>query len=348
MEKKRMTVFLLMAYGLTAVMCVFMALGFGQGKDLTAFANAQMTYPACGVILGHLLYGEKDKKLPRAGFIVFLLTAFLMAAVSILSVLLPQTMVDVNGSSVSNWNLYSQYVLLGGSLIAYILFWACGREARENAGLSRKNIRWSILFILLFLILYVARIYASAAASQLLLDPGTDVIGEVNRTLLSPGVWASSLIILINFPLTIIAFLGEEYGWRYYFQPILQKKFGLRAGVLLLGLFWAIWHVGIDFMYYTRTTGVQMLITQCFTCLSLAAFFGLVYMKTRNIWVIALMHFLNNNLIAVFAGGDPNILQNQTITWGQIPVVAIQSLVFFIFILAPAYSKRPSGQTETA
>ena len=36
---------------------------------------------------------------------------------------------------------------------------------------------------------------------------------------------------------------GEEYGWRSYFQPLLQKKFGIVKGVLLFGVLWELWHL---------------------------------------------------------------------------------------------------------
>ena len=38
----------------------------------------------------------------------------------------------------------------------------------------------------------------------------------------------------INYFFVFIAFFGEEYGWRYYLQPVLQKRFGLRAGMSAL------------------------------------------------------------------------------------------------------------------
>ena len=48
-----------------------------------------------------------------------------------------------------------------------------------------------------------------------------------------------------------IIFFGEEYGWRYYLQPVLQKRFGLRAGVIILGVVWGLWHIPDDlFRYY--------------------------------------------------------------------------------------------------
>ncbi len=92
--------------------------------------------------------------------------------------------------------------------------------------------RLSILLTLLFVLLYVLRIYVSVFLTQLFLSPGTDLITELNSTLLTGGVWLSAAIILINFPLSFIAFLGEEYGWRYYFQPVCRKVWA-QAGVII-------------------------------------------------------------------------------------------------------------------
>jgi len=344
--KKKLLVFIAVAYGVSAFMSIFMVIGLQAGKDLTVFVNAQMTYPACGVMLGMLLYEGKEKKLPKAGFIVFMATAAIMMVISILSVFLPETQVVVADAPVSNWDAYSQFVLMAGSVVAYILFWACGREKRENAGLNRKNVRLSILLALLFVFLYVLRIYVSAFLTQLFVAPGMDLVADLNGMLLAPPVWIGAATLLIAFPLSFIAFLGEEYGWRYYFQPVLQKRFGLRAGVVILGILWGVWHLNIDFMFYTTTTGPQMFIGQLITCVSLAIFFGFVYMRTQNIWVIALMHFLNNNLAVLFSGGDAGVLQNQVIAWQQIPIMLVQSLVFAVFILAPIYARGARGADQ--
>lgn len=339
-EKKRLLLFLAVAYGLTLLMSIFMFMCFKADKDMTAFVNVQMTYPACGVILGLLIWGNKEKKLPKAGFIVFLVTSALMMVLAIASTFMPHVMTEVNGGQVSNWNLYSQYLLMAGSAIAYILFWVCGKEKRRNAGLSRTKVLLSIGMVVLFVVLYIARIYVSGFLTQTFLKPDAGIIAEINGLLTNPAVLSSALIILVNFPLTFIAFLGEEYGWRYYLQPILQKKFGLRLGVIILGVVWGAWHGVLDFIFYSTTTGLQYFLAQIITCIALAIFMGYAYMKTGNIWAIALMHFINNNYIAVFAGGDATVIQNQTVSWAQIPILFVQSLVFALFILAPVYKNK--------
>ena len=46
----------------------------------------------------------------------------------------------------------------------------------------------------------------------------------------NPVMWINIVALPINYFYVFIAFFGEEYGWRYYLQPVLQKRFGLRAG----------------------------------------------------------------------------------------------------------------------
>ena len=291
-EKKRLILFIAIAYGVTIIMSIFTKIGLNNGHDLSAFMNVMMTYPACGVILGLLCFGDKEMKLPKIGYLVFLVTSAIMVVVALLSAFLPETMMESGAGLVSNWNMYSQYVLLAGSAIAYILFWVCGKEKRKNAGLSRNHVLLNIAFVALFILFFVLRIYIGYGIVKLGgIDPG---FAALNATVFNVKTWTTCVILLLNFPLTFIAFLGEEYGWRYYLQPIMQKKFGLRGGVLLLGV----------------------------------------------IWAIAIMHYINNNFIVIFSGGDVNVLQNQTVSWDALIVSLVQNLIFMAFILAPIYNKK--------
>ena len=50
-EKKRFLIYILLAYGVTYVMGLFMWYGNSKGMDVSTFPNAQMMYPAAGVAL---------------------------------------------------------------------------------------------------------------------------------------------------------------------------------------------------------------------------------------------------------------------------------------------------------
>jgi hypothetical protein len=125
----------------------------------------------------------------------------------------------------------------------------------------------------------------------------------------------------------------------------MQDKMGKRLGVILLGVIWGFWHIGVDYMFYTTKYGTQALVSQIITCIVIAVFFGFAYMKTGNIWVVVIMHYLNNNLAAALSGGDQS-LQNQVIPWNTIPIHALSSIIFLLFIFAPIFNKKKVEKTE--
>ena len=61
-------------------------------------------------------------------------------------------------------------------------------------------------------------------------------LSEFGKIMANPTTWIIFFTVLVNFFLSVVAFFGEEYGWRYYLQPLLQKKFGLKGGVILLAV----------------------------------------------------------------------------------------------------------------
>ena len=71
MAKKRLIIYVLIAYGLTYLMGILMWYGSTKGYDLTAFPTAQMMYPATGVIIGLFLAHKGEKILPT-GFCTFI------------------------------------------------------------------------------------------------------------------------------------------------------------------------------------------------------------------------------------------------------------------------------------
>lgn len=336
-NKKRLLTFIAIAYGVAALMWIFMYIGLKSGKDLSVFTYAQMFYPACGVIMGTFLFGDKEKKIPKAGFILIIINTVVLMGMSLASIFTEQKMIQTVTGEITNWSSYAQLVLMVTSVVCYVLFWVCGKEKRKNAGLSRNAIGKSVLLVVLFTVLYFARLFIVTGLKQIFLYKGTNAVGEMAKILFTPQCALLAVSTLISFPLTFSLFFGEEYGWRYYLQPILQKKFGLRRGVLILGVVWGLWHLGLDFMFYTVTSGPTYLLNQIINCIALGIFFGYAYMKTQNIWVVTWMHYINNNFIVLLSNGDASVMQNQTITVSELPFLIVGACVFAVFIFAPIY-----------
>ena len=83
------------------------------------------------------------------------------------SVLAPKN-IDLMGTPFSQWMLILQYVMIGGSVIFWILLLVSGKEKRRAYGLNSGHWNTSVLMILLFIGLYLLRfVIASALGGQL-------------------------------------------------------------------------------------------------------------------------------------------------------------------------------------
>lgn len=334
---KKMVIFLLCAFGVNFAMLPIMHYGYVHEINLSVFMFAQMMYPMCGVMLGKM-FSYNEKKQPHSVYIIFIITTMIIMMFSAISVY-PQTEVILPGN-MSLWYALAVIVLMAACITALIIILACGKEKRRNAGMNFNKPVLSVAMCLLFVVIMAARAIIMIGTSGLIDNDGGAGLRELADIFRQPSTWTLIVSMPIDLITTFGMFLGEEYGWRYYLQPIMQKKFGLRLGVILLGVLWGIWHVGADCMFYTRDCGVQMVVQQLITCISMAIFMGYVYMKTGNIWAAVIIHHINNSLAVILGGGNTTeALQNNTITWDMIPFSLLGAVVMIVFIFAPAYRK---------
>ena len=63
-------------------------------------------------------------------------------------------------------------------------------------------------------------------------------------------------------------------------------------------------------------------------------FYGIYLYENQNIWVPIIIHFLNNNMVVVFSGTySADVLQNQQIHWGAIPVALVMNLLIYGWVI---------------
>ncbi|MBO7095734.1 MAG: CPBP family intramembrane metalloprotease [Lachnospiraceae bacterium] len=333
-SKKKMIVFLAIAFGVDFAMIPLMKYGFDRGIELSVFLVAQMMYPACGVVLAKL-GSYNEGKLPKAAYVTILFLGAVCMLLSAMAVTMPMD-TEVAGISMSMYYLISNYVVIVFDIFFIVFVCACGKEKRENAGFRFRKPLQSVLFMLLHIILYFTYFLIASVLFSKMAGISFSIVDDYVRVIFSekaPILWIS---MMINLPLTFVMFLGEEYGWRYFFQPRMQKKFGTALGTVLLGIVWGLWHAGADFMYYSSETGPQMLAAQIVACVAMGIFFGYAYMKTGNIWVPTVMHFFNNNIVSVLSGGNTlDAMQGKVVGWNMIPAYMIAYAVMWAFIFTP-------------
>lgn len=328
-EKKQVIIFAAVAFGMPVLMGILMAYSFFKGNDVTMFANAQMYYPAAGVMLalfathkkGEGLPGEAEPvPLPKKYYIGFLMVAVLMVALTVGSVF----------AQGENWMMIVQLPMLFGSIVCLVLLFLEKKEVRSAYCLRFKGKDGkSLLYVLLFFVLYLLRLFIGS------LIEGS--LSELAVMFQDPMMYVTILMLIPLFFLSFSAFFGEEYGWRFFFQPLLQKRFGLKGGVLILGVLWGLWHLPLNIFYYSPDTAVISILLQIITCVSLGIFFGYAFMKTNNIWVPVAMHYINNNMIGVLAGTAD--IGGQVYQWINVPVMIALNLMFILFIFSKVFKE---------
>ncbi|WP_125140719.1 CPBP family intramembrane glutamic endopeptidase [Clostridium transplantifaecale] len=322
-EKKQLLIFLSVAFVLPYLMGILMGYAYNRGIDVSFFPNAQMYYPAAGIMLAILVVKKEDELVPRRFYFFFITITAVICLMTIASVFV------ANPGFIAFLNL----VIIIGSVASWLILFAEKKEKRESYGLRAHNGKASALMVILFLGLYLGRVFLSYLAGG--------QMDEFAQIFQNPRFYSMIFILPVNFFLVFTAFFGEEYGWRYYFAPFLQKHFGKVRGVLLLGVLWGLWHLPINIFYYSPETWLQSILSQQITCIGIGIFFSYTYLKTNNIWVPVILHFLNNNLIAVLNSGNAAVIHNQLIGWKDVLLLLIFNMVLFVpFIFTKEFRGR--------
>lgn len=328
--RRELWIFLAIAYGCPYLMGIPMYLGLKAGTDVSAFPLTQMLYPAAGVMLAFLVTRQKEALLPRGfyGFYLFVTAAMLVCCLC--SAFLPGL----------DWLTISNFFVIGASLVGWAVLLATRREKRSAFGLGwRKGSTGGVVLCsLIFAGIYVLRIFLPAflaGAQKAYLD-----------YLLTPMPYIMLFNVVLSFFLSFLCFFGEEYGWRYFLQPRMQERFGSRRGVILLGVVWGLWHLPLNLFYYAPDTPLQSILLQQITCISLGILIAYGYLKTGNIWVAVIMHYLNNNMGLVFV---PDLsFQNQTYGWGDVLYsLILMGVLHLPFLLSHVFDGRGKPEKQT-
>ena len=142
---------------------------------------------------------------------------------------------------------------------------------------------------------------------------------------------------------------GEEFGWRAYLYPKLEKLLGTPAAILIGGIIWGVWHApltvvghnfGTDYWGYPWLGIVLM----CFFCIVVGAILMWLTKHTGSVYPAAIAHACTNgaNLSALFANGFPEKIDGAQL----FAVIMIPTFVVGI-IIAVLMLRRPEAKQET-
>jgi membrane protease YdiL (CAAX protease family) len=153
------------------------------------------------------------------------------------------------------------------------------------------GLKWPLITIAVFTLLSVISILI-----------GTGLMGYEMPTMdYIKAIAANPLNIFLVLLLSLVSGpLNEEFGWRGYALDRLLVRFGFLKGSLLLGFFWAIWHLPWYFtpgqaQYNLFQDSVFHALMFIPSVMMLSVFVSFVYIKTnRSILAGALVHMFSN------------------------------------------------------
>ncbi|HRK70967.1 MAG TPA: CPBP family intramembrane metalloprotease [Micropepsaceae bacterium] len=123
----------------------------------------------------------------------------------------------------------------------------------------------------------------------------------------------------------LIVVLGEEPGWRFYLLPRLNRKLGLRGGVLAMAAIWGIWHAPMFFVAGSLQSGSSPLFfaAQIF---GWSALHAALYLRAQGSLVPHLVLHAGANLalsLGLLVPGAENMLMAVSLVTGGVVVLAL-------------------------
>ncbi|MDE5823370.1 MAG: hypothetical protein K2H91_01595 [Lachnospiraceae bacterium] len=157
-KNKELIIYIAVAYGVTFLMGMLMWYGNNKNIDLGIFPNAQMFYPAAGVMMAVLCTRKNDAMIPRVFYVFFICVTVAFATVAVVSILNPYAMIDAgNGYWLPVWSWVSELLMIVSGIVGWIILLATKKEKRRAYGLCWNNGVSSWFCIFLFFALYMLR-----------------------------------------------------------------------------------------------------------------------------------------------------------------------------------------------
>lgn len=314
--KKEVNTFLLINFGLIAFISIFVFISTTKphSADLVgSFAGLFMYIPAFSAIV--VLKKVSNYSFPPSVdkfFKVFAIATLVRIFVSIIEVFFIGNII--------------MSAIIDTAISCYLICVVFANEFDfEILNLSlNKNFKKVLFVVLIFSIITIV---SSIPDFLSLEDSSINIIGAIFKILTA---------MFLNIFFGFILFFGEEFGWRYFLQPRLQKLYGKRYGVIILGLIWGIWHLPLCMTLYSPKTPIYCIVSHLAGCASLGVFLGYAYMKSENLWAPILIHLVNNCIAIISNGGS----YESEFTLETLLVGIVVNAIFFLpFLFAKEYKK---------
>lgn len=237
-----------------------------------------------------------------------------------------------------DWEIWA--VSLVGVLMVAL---TAGKEGLLDLG--RRTIKWRVDIRLWLIVLFLPAMIAIVALGIYAL-----IGGQIPNLTFLRDEWV--LLPLFFLAMIFPAILGgrnagplaEEFGWRGYAQPAMQRPYGALRAALVIGFFWGIWHLP---QFYTPGStqaalgGLLMLFPFTIGEISNSVIMAWLHNKTGGSLLLAgiLWHaFISAWSVLLILGTSPSMLigneptapTSSTLIWIHNGVLALTALLFVV------------------
>jgi membrane protease YdiL (CAAX protease family) len=118
--------------------------------------------------------------------------------------------------------------------------------------------------------------------------------------------------------------IGEEFGWRGFAQPRLQKRYGALKASILIGLVWGTFHLWILPICHCLSL-TEVLVTQYFRLIATAVIYAWIYNSTKgSLFLVMVAHAAHNITVDLMpqVGGSAVI-----VAWSYVAVAIVVVLM---------------------
>lgn len=227
------------------------------------------------------------------------------------------------------------------AIVALGLTLRCGGRPALDVVLGRLfawrvNWRWYV-----FAVTFMAAAKLTAAVAH------RGIIGEWPNFGVTP-VGLTLAAILVSTPVQA----GEEIGWRGFMLPALSTQMGFAPASLLVGVFWAVWHLPMFFIAGSDMVG-QSFWVFLLSVVALSAAMTWLFANTGgSLLLVMLMHAAVNNTTgivpAAVLGSTRDVLGlNAThMGWLTVAVLWAFGFVFLLCMHNESVTRRPGGGVQ--
>jgi membrane protease YdiL (CAAX protease family) len=184
---------------------------------------------------------------------------------------------------------------------------------------------WILFSILLFPALFVI------AWTIVNIQTGTSFMIQIGGT---QNALVVHLLILFSFDLIFGGAFGEEIGWRGFVLPILLNQYSPLKASLILGFFWSLWHLPIDFIHGFGAVGISGLVMRLLFVCPMSIIITWFYLRTQKPILSALLLHASINILPILKFSNYEV---------SMAVMAIEMMLIclFIFVLDKNFLIKP-------